>query len=87
PEELKQYIKNDQEVLEIIYPVKEYPIKVASSNFDKTPAISGTLKGIRGQYLFFEEGKVLNIRKFTGYEVELSISESQAIESEQMSLF
>ncbi|MFT6716769.1 MAG: hypothetical protein ACJA0Q_001417, partial [Saprospiraceae bacterium] len=42
PEELKQYIKNDQEVLEIIYPVKEYPIKVASSNFDKTPAISGT---------------------------------------------
>jgi len=87
PEDLQQYLKEEEEVLEINYPVQEYPLKVVSSNFDKTPEISGTLKGIRGQYLFFEEGKVLNIRKFTGYEVELSVSESKEIQSEQMSLF
>ncbi|MFT6746140.1 MAG: hypothetical protein ACJAZ2_000478 [Glaciecola sp.] len=84
PDDLKQYIVEGEEVLEINFPVKEYPLKVVSCNFDKTPEISGTLKGIRGQYLFFEEGKVLNVRKFSGYEVELSVSESQ---SEQMSLF
>jgi len=87
PEDLKQYVKEDEEILEITYPVEKYPLKVVSSNFDKTPEISGVLQGIRGQYLFFEEGKVLNIRKFTGYEVELSVAESSGQEVEQMSLF
>lgn len=87
PKDLKQYIKDDQEVLQINYPVKEYPEKLVSLNFDKTPQILGSLKGIRGQYLFFEEGKVLNIRKFTGYEIELDIQEDESGSSEQMSLF
>jgi hypothetical protein len=87
PDDLKQYLKEKEEVLQINFPVKEYPLKVASLNFDKTPEITGVLKGIRGQYLFFEDGKVLNIRKFTGYEVELSVSEAQESQSEQMSLF
>jgi hypothetical protein len=87
PEDLKQYVREAQQVLEITYPVKSYPAKVVSSNFDKTPEISGVLQGIRGQYLFFEEGKVLNIRKFSGYEVELSVTESSGAVVEQMSLF
>ena len=54
----------------IEYPVLEYPEKVSSLNFDKTPEITGELKGIKGQYLIFDIG-VLNIRKFTGYEISL----------------
>jgi len=53
----------------IEYPVTEYPAKVSSLNFDKTPHIEGTLLGIKGQYLILDSG-VLNVRKFSGYEVE-----------------
>lgn len=56
----------DDDVLNIDYPVKSYPEKVKSLNFDKTPEIDGTLRGIKGQYLIFDSG-VLNIRKFGGY--------------------
>lgn len=54
----------------ISYPVQEYPTKVSSKNFDKMPVIEGTLMGIKAQYLIFDTG-VINIRKFTGYDVEL----------------
>lgn len=57
------------EVIEIRYPVSEYPAKISSFNFDKKPAVEGTLTGIKGQYLIFDTG-VINIRKFTGYEIE-----------------
>ena len=53
----------------IEYPVLEHPEKVTSLNFDKTENISGTLRGIKGQYLILDSG-VLNIRKFGGYEIE-----------------
>lgn len=53
------------------YPVLEYPTKVVSHNFDKNPEVSGTLMGIKGQYLMLDSG-VINLRKFTGYEVAVS---------------
>lgn len=58
----------DAELVNIEYPVTEYPTKIASHNFDKNPEVSGVLKGIKGQYLIFDTG-VINIRKFTSYEV------------------
>lgn len=60
----------DEPVVEISYPVQQYPTKVSSLNFDKTPEIGGKLLGIKGQYLIFDSG-VINIRKFTAYEIEL----------------
>jgi hypothetical protein len=57
---------------QIIYPVAHYPAKVSSFNFDKTPEVSGVLHGIKGQYLIFDTG-VINIRKFSGYEVEMVV--------------
>ena len=56
-------------VTEIRYPVTRYPEKITSHNFDKKPQVSGTLEGIKGQYLLFDNG-VINMRKFTGYEIE-----------------
>ncbi|WP_428994546.1 DUF2797 domain-containing protein [Halomonas elongata] len=53
------------------YPVLEYPTRVASHNFDKTPEVAGRLMGIKGQYLMLDSG-VINLRKFTGYEVVVS---------------
>ena len=72
PAELPQYISPNNEVLQLHYPVKEYPKKVTSISLDKQSEISSTLIGIRAQYLIFEGGNVINIRKHSGYEVELS---------------
>ncbi len=60
-----------QAVVGIEYPVLEYPRKVTSFNFDKNPLVSGTLLGIKGQYLILDTG-VINLRKFGGYQVALS---------------
>lgn len=73
-EEYHQYLHTDDEVVEIIYPVLEYPAKVASISLDKIDSITLPLKGIRGQYLMFEGGNVINIRKHSGYEVELIVN-------------
>lgn len=58
-------------ITELNYPVLEHPAKITSHNFDKNPEVTGTLKGIKGQYLIFDTG-VINIRKFSSYEVEVS---------------
>ena len=55
-------------MVDLNFPVTEYPTKISSFNFDKDPVVSGVLQGIKGQYLIFEKG-VINIRKFTSYEV------------------
>lgn len=60
----------DAEVTQINYPVNLFPKKISSFNFDKAPLVSGTLMGIKGQYLIFDTG-VINIRKFAGYEIEV----------------
>jgi len=72
PEELTQYVlPGDPDITEIDYPVNTYPEKVKSVGFDKLPEISGYLDGIKGQYLIFDDGRVLNIRKHTGYVIDI----------------
>ncbi len=71
PADLTQYFSENDEIIEINYPVLEYPVKVKSMTFDKEPRIEGKLLGIKGQYLLFDGGRVLNIRKHVGYEVEI----------------
>lgn len=52
--------------VELKYPADYFPDKIKSHNLEKEPELSGVLKGIKGQYLIFEE-KVINIRKYQGY--------------------
>jgi len=42
-----------------------------SLSFEKMNIIEGRLWGIKGQYLLFDDGSVLNIRKHNGYNVSL----------------
>ena len=73
PDELGQYlIKGPAEIQELSYPVEQFPTKVKSLGFDKEPNISGVLRGIKGQYLFFNDDRVLNIRKHTGYVLRMT---------------
>lgn len=70
-EEYHEYIDKVDEIIELNFPVLEYPIKVKSIGFDKVPEYIGKLVGIKGQYLLFANGIVLNIRKHGGYIVSL----------------
>ncbi|WP_245662933.1 DUF2797 domain-containing protein [Endozoicomonas arenosclerae] len=64
---------NDPEIVDIRYPVEQYPVKVTSMSFDKKPVIEGVLMGIKGQYLILDTG-VINIRKHTSYQVNVSVA-------------
>lgn len=55
----------------IHYPILQYPTKIASLNFEKTPVVEGVLHGIKGQYLMLDGG-VINLRKFSAYQVAAS---------------
>ena len=71
--DLSKYACSYSEIIEITYPVNEYPKKVKSLSFDKVSEIEGVLAGIKGQYLIFDNGEVLNIRKHNGYKVSLEV--------------
>lgn len=73
PAELRKYTVSGNEVTNIEYPVEQYPQKIKSLGFDKTPSIEGVLTGIKGQYLLFENDMVLNIRKHNGYYISLDV--------------
>ncbi len=62
----------DEAALSLGYPVQVWPAKVKTHNLDKIPEVEGLLEGIKGQYLMLDTG-VLNIRKFTGYEVRFRV--------------
>ncbi len=64
----------DEQGLGLSYPVQTWPAKIKTHNLDKTPEVEGTLEGIKGQYLILDTG-VINIRKFTGYEIRFRVLE------------
>lgn len=73
PVEVKEYYLPNSKELEIKFPVVSYPAKCKSLNLQKTPFFEGVLKGIKGQYLIFEDGTVFNVRKHEGFGVALTV--------------
>ncbi len=74
PEEAQPYfLANNGKIVEIKYPVIKYPVKINSLNLEKTPAFSGKLVGVKGQYLIFENNTVFNVRNSEGYKVIITI--------------
>jgi len=74
PDEVKIYFGLNSEEIHLDFPVVQYPAKVKSLSLDKTPEFTGTLKGIKGQYLIFEDGTVFNVRSYEGYVVNLNLN-------------
>ena len=72
PEHLQAYYIN-REIVYLEYPVGVYPVKVKSIGLEKTGDFKGVLKGVKGQYLIFDEGYVFNVRNHSGYLVELRV--------------
>lgn len=67
PAELQKYIIQNENPVKIEYPVLHFPQSIKSIGFDKIETVNGTLNGIKGQYLIFNENRVLNVRKHNGY--------------------
>lgn len=63
----------DAEMWSFDYPVLEFPTSVRSLALEKLGEVEGELLGIKGQYLILSSG-VINIRKYTGHEVELLVA-------------
>jgi len=73
PEEaLPYYIENNQET-HIEFPVNKYPVKPKSLNIKKDLTYTGTLAGVKGQYLIFEDDTVFNVRSNEGLVVRISL--------------
>lgn len=58
------------ELVSLRYPVLEYSTKINSINLEKDPELTGVLRGIKGQYVLFDQG-VINIRKYGGFAMEI----------------
>lgn len=67
--DLHPYLLPDEPPILLDYPVLAWPPKVVSVSLEKTPVVSGRLLGIKGQYLIWEDGRVLNVRNQSGHHV------------------
>ena len=70
--EYRKYIVREETLYDINFPVIKYPEKVKSLTLDKVPEFEEKLVGIKGQYLLFENDLVFNVRRHSGYLIELS---------------
>jgi hypothetical protein len=74
PEDVLSIFDNNHDtVTQIEYPVLQYPTKINSLNIGVNPIYQGKLKGIKGQYLIFEDQTVFNIRTYEGFKIRLEI--------------
>tara|TARA_R100000935_G_C2831731_1_gene165492 strand:+ start:896 stop:1690 length:795 start_codon:yes stop_codon:yes gene_type:complete len=71
-EAIEYYLENNAET-NLHFPVLSYPKKPKSLNLTKTPFYQGVLKGIKGQYLIFEDNTVFNVRSNEGNVVSISV--------------
>ena len=70
----KDYILHDNDAIKNDFPVIRSPEKIKSINFDKQKSVEGKLTGIKGQYLIFDYETVFNVRRHTGYMMQMEIN-------------
>ena len=73
PDDMRNFVSEDNTIYEFLYPVENFPTKVSSVNLSKKDMFEGVLAGIRGQYLIFSGGQVLNVRSHEGFIVDLDV--------------
>jgi len=73
PNHLLHYFITKDKMTEINFPILESPSKPESMKLNNKKNITGILRGIKGQYLIFNENKVLNIRAHEGYVIKIFV--------------
>lgn len=66
------FLENITETM-LQFPVLQYPENPKPLNLEKVPFYEGILKGIKGQYLIFEDNTVFNVRGNEGYVVSITV--------------
>ena len=84
PEDLQAYRSSTHMVRGLQYPLERPPATLKSVNLEKENSVSGRLVGVRGQYLVWEHGQVMNVRKHSGMEIVWEAGQPQPV---QTSLF
>ena len=74
PDEAKEYFIENNSETHLDFPVLQYPTKLKSLNIAMHLNYEGTLKGIKGQYLIFEDDTVFNVRGNEGIVVTIQVS-------------
>ena len=69
--EFHDYISLNNKIETFSFPFDYNIDSFESISLDKTDKLEGKLIGIKGQYLIFENGKVMNVRKHNGYLISL----------------
>ena len=72
PNDFASFYSDEEEIYKLDFPYQA-PEKITSFTLDKNPEFEGILKGIKGQYLYFEGGNFMNVRGHEGYVIELGI--------------
>ena len=73
PDEAKEYYIENNTETQLNFPVNKYPEKPKSLNLVKEQSYTGTLVGIKGQYLIFEDQTVFNVRSNEGLVVSIDV--------------
>ena len=73
PDEAKDYFIENNSETHLEFPVSQYPEKPKSLNLEKAVTYKGVLKGIKGQYLIFEDQTVFNVRSNEGLVVNIEV--------------
>ena len=73
PEEARDYFIETNTETHLEFPVNQYPTKPKSLNIEKEHTYSGTLVGVKGQYLIFKDDTVFNIRANEGLVLKFEI--------------
>ncbi|MFD2552028.1 DUF2797 domain-containing protein [Bizionia sediminis] len=73
PAEAQDYYIETNTETQLVFPVQHYPKKPKSLNIVKAASYTGTLVGLKGQYLIFEDETVFNVRSNEGLVVKLSL--------------
>lgn len=74
PSEAQKYFIENNTETSLEFPVEQYPSKVKSLNLAKESSYEGVLKGVKGQYLIFEDDTVFNVRANEGLYVGISVT-------------
>lgn len=72
-EAVEYYLENNLET-NLQFPVLKYPVKPKTLSLVKNPYFEGVLKGIKGQYLLFEDDTVFNVRGNEGFVVSITVN-------------
>jgi len=73
PSEVQEYFIENNSETNLEFPVLKYPETPKSLNIKKEEQYTGTLSGIKGQYLIFDDNTVFNVRANEGLVLNITI--------------